>query len=265
MNMAKSIPCSKNYSRKQIAYERDKTVTMATANFRTTALQAWDIQTPWTLLLGNVEVSPKSMEKLLILYADPVYAFYRKEGLSSADSEDLTQQLLMSFFLVRRSHLATQPTKGRFRDYLLIAAKNMLLDWRKGTRAKKRGGSDHTLSLSELKWDDHVWEPAGGSTPNDEYDRQWARTTWAAALEIFRSRQPAELTATLEIYYQGDTKASQNEAASKLNISVACFNSRLHRARKCLHQVLQDLIRATVDNEFEVAEEMARLRELLSR
>lgn len=238
---------------------------MDTAHFRTTALQAWDIQTPWTLLLGNIEASPHSMEKLLGLYADPIYAFYRKEGLSSTDAEDLSQQLLMSFFLIRRSHLATQPQKGRFRDYLLIAAKNMLLDWRKGTRAKKRGGATPTVSLSELKWDEHVWEPAGGLTPNEEFERQWARTTWMAALELFRQREPAELTATLELYYQGDTKASQEESALKLNISVACFNSRLHRARKSLHEILQNLVRATVDSESELTEEMARLRELLSR
>lgn len=238
---------------------------MNTTQFKTTALQAWDIQTPWTLLLGDADKAPHSLEKLLALYSSPVYAFYRKEGLSSADAEDLTQQLLLSFFLVRKSHLNTEPTKGRFRDYLLIAARNVLLDWRKGARAKKREGAKPTLSISELKWDERVWEPAGGTTPNEEFERQWARTTWAAALEVFRRREPGELTATLELYYQGDAKTSQEEAARKLNVSVACLNSRLHRARKSLHKILLSMIRATVENEAEAEDEMGRLRELLSR
>jgi RNA polymerase sigma factor (sigma-70 family) len=238
---------------------------MNTENFRTTALQAWNVETPWTLLLQNAGKEPDTLEKLLGIYADPIYGFYRREGLNSADAEDLTQQLLLSFFLVRESHFDTSPAQGRFRQYLLAAAKNMLLDWRKGLRAQKRGGAQGVRSIEELQWNDTAWQPAGGASPEEEFERQWARTTWQAALELFRQREEPELTQTLEVYYHGEQKLTQEEAARKLNVSLDCFNSRMHRARKRLQKTVRDVIRSTVASENDVEEEMQRLHELLGQ
>jgi RNA polymerase sigma factor (sigma-70 family) len=223
----------------------------------------FDIRTPWTLLLNGSQQKQQQLEKLLSIYHAPVYAFYRAQGLSASDAEDCTQDLLMDFFLVRESHKAAHPAKGRFRNYLFTAARNLLADWKKRGKARRRGGQHKKVSLDALKSEFGYTEPSGKLTPEAEYEIQWAASTWRAALQIFNERHDATLTQTLELVYFGPARITQQEAAEKLGISVPAINSRLHTARKLLLQCVKEVVIATLDDPGELKDELAHLRSFL--
>jgi RNA polymerase sigma-70 factor (ECF subfamily) len=228
------------------------------------ALQ-WDMKTPWTLLLYSGPEHRSSLEQLLQIYQRPVYAYYRAHGVSSADAEDRTQELLMDFFLIRGSHKKANPARGLFRNYLFTAARNALLDWQKSKNAARRGGDKKIFSLNQADQAQWQCEPTSKLAPEEEYERQWAVTTWSTAFDLFKSRHDSDAVNALEVFYFASTKLSQREAAAKFGITVAAFNSRLHNARRQLFECLTEVVSATVENPADVKGELDCLRQLLEK
>jgi RNA polymerase sigma factor (sigma-70 family) len=237
---------------------------LGTSSARTSVVNAWAVKTPWTVLLSAREQHAAGMEQLLSLYSDPIYAYYRRQGLTPSDAEDLTQHMLMEFFLVKKSHETVSPTRGRFRDFLLASARNALLDWRKHGRAQRRGGDRKCFSLDELKEQWAHWEPADSDSPEAEFERQWARSTWLAALELFRARNSPELVEALDAFYAGGDRPTQEQAAAQLGVSVACLNSRLYTARRRLFECIQEIVRATIEDPRDLGRELNWLRDMLA-
>lgn len=227
--------------------------------------RGWGVDTPWTLLLKADPRAKVQLERLLQIYQEPVYAYYRAEGLTRPDAEDLTQGLLMDFFLVKGSHKNAEKARGRFRNYLLAAARHALLDWRKRGNALKKGGGKKKLSLDRLKEDRVHWEPDAGTPPDEEFERHWALATWRAAMELFRSRQEEHLVEALDLFYGSGKRYSQQEAAKELGISLAAFNSRLYTARRRLFACIREIVQPTVEQEGELKEELDRLRDRLAQ
>ncbi len=227
--------------------------------------KGWGVLTPWTLLMKAGDKNQSDLEKLLQIYQEPVYAYYRAEGLPPQDAEDLTQSLLMDFFLVKGSQKKAEQERGRFRNYLLAAARHALLDWKKKGTAKRRGGKKRQFSLDMMKDARVHWEPEGGTTPNEEYERHWALATWRAAMEIFRTRQEPHLVEALDLFYGNEKNMTQQEAARQLGISVAAFNSRLYTARRRLFSCIREILHPTVEEEGDLDEELDQLREGLSK
>src|SRR5437868_5052288 len=113
---------------------------MAKTSAKSHGPRVWDIKTPWTLLLDSGAEAKENLERLVTIYLDPIYAYYRAQGLNASDAEDLTQSVLLDFFVVRKSHKEAQPAHGRFRNFLLAAARNGFLNWKKHGQTKRRGG-----------------------------------------------------------------------------------------------------------------------------
>lgn len=226
--------------------------------------KGWGVRTPWTLLLGADPKKKKEMEQLLSIYQAPILTFYLAKGLKKEDAEDLTQVLLMDFFLVKGSHRQAVPAKGRFRNYLLAAASHAMADERKHRTAKRRGGSKALVSVDKLKEAEHAWEPSSSHTPEEAFDRQWALSTWRAAKALFQKRAERALVEAFDLFYDPRSKLSQQEAARKLGISVAAFNSRLYTARRQLFACLREIVRPTVESEDDLAAELAKMRDLLN-
>ena len=133
--------------------------------------------------------------------------------------------------MAARCHQKAEPARGRFRSYLLAAARHALLDWKKHQNALRRGGGQKPFSLEKLKEVQVPFEPADGATPEEEFDRRWAQATWQAAMAIFKDRHDSQLVEVLEMNYLGERELTQDQAAQELGISVAAYNSRIdHRA-----------------------------------
>ena len=225
----------------------------------------WNMATPWTALLNSSAMKSAGLERLLTIYRDPVYAYFRAQQLNSADAEDLTQQLLMDFFLVRGSHRAADPARGRFRNFLLSSARNALLDWKKRGRSLKRGGKVAHVHLDallagpvpELKVNK-------GVDPDGYFDRYWALATWRTAYDLFRNRVSRQLVEAFELCYASSGKGSQEQSARKLGISIAAYNSRTFMARKRFYECIKEVVRATLDDPDEIKVELEYLFQLLT-
>jgi RNA polymerase sigma-70 factor (ECF subfamily) len=244
---------------------------MAVSNKKSIALlpaqggALWNVKTPWTVLLQADAAHAANLERLLSIYREPVYAYYRAQQLSESDAEDLTQQLLMDFFLVRGSHKKAQAARGRFRFFLLSSARHALLDWKKHKRSLKRGGKAAHVSLEQVKS-----TKAAGAEHNDPadpdalFDRHWALATWRAGFESFKTQSSAQLVEAFELFYAAQQGNSQELAAKKLGISTAAFNSRLFTARQKFFECIKDIVQTTLEDKGEMKEELDYLFRLLS-
>src|SRR5512140_1113816 len=87
-----------------------------------------------------------ALEQLCRAYWQPIYAFVRRQGHSPPDAQDLTQEFFAR--LLEKNYLqGVNPSKGRFRSFLLASVKHFLAnEWDKA-RAQKRGGRQVLLSI----------------------------------------------------------------------------------------------------------------------
>jgi DNA-directed RNA polymerase specialized sigma24 family protein len=134
--------------------------------------------THWSVVLragvGGSPEAEKALAHLCQTYWYPVYAFFRREGRSPEEAEDLTQ----SFFamLLERGDLArVHPAKGRFRSFLLASARNFLKnDWNRARRLKRGGGAE-VFSIQGMPAEEwYRLEPLDDSSADKLFDRRWA-------------------------------------------------------------------------------------------
>ena len=82
--------------------------------------------THWSIVLaaGRSESTHAqvALEQLCANYWHPIYFYVRRQGHSPADAQDLTQEFFAR--LLARNDIATvDPSKGRFRSFLLASLK----------------------------------------------------------------------------------------------------------------------------------------------
>jgi RNA polymerase sigma-70 factor (ECF subfamily) len=224
------------------------------------------------VLLAGEGGSPEAEDALTRLcqtYWYPVYAFFRREGRSAEEGEDLTQ----SFFaeVVQRSDLArVHPAKGRFRSFLLAAARNFLRnDWNRAQRLK-RGGGTHVFSIDALTAEEwYHLEPADDSSPEKAFDRRWAETL----IELVLKRLEAECQKAgqsdrfqvLRDFVVGEAAdLSYAEAGARLGLSESAVTSAIHRMRGRFRELLRAHVAETVESPGEIETEMQDLLAALS-
>ena len=228
--------------------------------------------THWSVVLaardGCDAEGRSALDTLCRLYWYPVYALVRGRGYSPQDAEDLTQ----GFFhrLIAKDGLRqVQPSKGRFRHFLLAALKNFLSnEWDKG-RTLKRGGDCTFWSLDALAAEKrYAEEPVDGNAPDVLYDRRWALRLLEHSLRQLREEYvvagKGELFETLkECLTPGSAPASQTELARRLGKSVEAVAVAIHRLRRRYGECLRDQIAQTVADPKEVDLELRDLRAIL--
>jgi RNA polymerase sigma factor (sigma-70 family) len=224
--------------------------------------------THWSLVLAaggtdSLEARP-AMERLLETYWYPLYAFVRGKGHAAEAAYDSTQEFISRLLERKLLHVA-DPTKGRFRTFLLTCLERFLVDeWAHANR-QKRGGGRTILSLSAPEADERYrLEPADPLTPERIYEKQWA----IALLERTLSRLKEEATAAgrgemfeaLAPFLSGDDSGSPYlELAARLGMKEGALRTAVHRLRKRYGALLRDEIASTVSDPKEVEEELRDL------
>jgi DNA-directed RNA polymerase specialized sigma24 family protein len=127
--------------------------------------------THWSVVLeaqGESPAAQEALEKLCRTYWRPIFAFLRRQGLSSAEAEDITQGFFAQL-LERRSLDAVRKKKGRLRSYLLGALKYFLTDEQRRAMAIKRGKGQRVMSFDELRAEEQIeMELADPVTPGND-------------------------------------------------------------------------------------------------
>jgi len=234
------------------------------------------IPTRWTLVLRARGNTPEAKAALCVLceaYWQPIYRFLRRSGRDEDAARDLTQEFCARL-LAGDPLAAVDPTRGRFRSFLLGALKHFLADVRDHERRQKRGGGSVVESLdagsaTETGTELQVPDPAG-SVPDEIFDRDWALAVMAHALKAVQQELSAEgkeeQFEILQPWLAGDSAGvSQAEAALKLGLSEGAVKVAIHRLRKKFRQAVKNEISQTLGDPAAVQEELHYLVEVLSR
>jgi RNA polymerase sigma-70 factor (ECF subfamily) len=198
-------------------------------------------------------------------YREPVMHFLLRRGIDTARVEDVTHDFFLH--LIEKSTLArADVARGRFRTFLLGALVRFLGDLRDREQAAKRGGGTGPLSLDaeENTWAVPLVEPATAA----EFDREWAVQLLTLALQRleaeYRERGREATFAVLRAYVPGGVAPPPyEEAAQRLQLSLAAFKTEVHRLRQRFRGCLREELARTVASPGEVDDEIAYLGRVL--
>lgn len=224
--------------------------------------------THWSVVLlardAQMPQARDALEQLCRAYWHPLYAFVRRQGHSPEEAKDLTQE----FFLHLLEHDAlagVDPSKGRFRSFLLKSVKNLMANEWHRARAQKRGGGAAVFSLDDKWGEEHYQvEVADTLTPDKLFDRRWAETLLEKVLlrvrEEWNARDKQQRFDELKVFLverRGTMPFA--EVAARLGITLPALRSMLHRLRASYRKVFTQEIAHTVASPNEIEDEIRHL------
>jgi RNA polymerase sigma-70 factor (ECF subfamily) len=220
--------------------------------------------TCWTQVSRAKADSPegrRALAELCNAYYEPVAAFLRYE-LRDADA---ARELAHDFFahLLAGGAIAhVEQERGRFRSYLLGAVKHFRSNQNETLRRLKRGGGVENISLNDTEA--YSVPDAGVLSPDAAFDRQWALTVVAHALEALRRECAAERHADffelVKPWLTGDTtRGDQTALAASCGMNANALKVAVHRLKRRFRQLLKAEVAGTLDDPGQVEAEMRAL------
>ena len=230
-------------------------------------------QTRWSLIVAARERdTPEAHNALSLLcesYWYPLYAYIRRRGYTADEAADLTQgffaRLLESEFFG-----AADPTKGRFRAFLLASCKNFMANEHDRAIAQKRGGGRSPLSINVGSAEGrYSSEPSHELTAEKLFERRWAVTLLDHALARLRKEFMDKGKETqfdqLRVYLVGERGGpSHGKAAEELGMTAGAVKVAVHRMRQRYRELLREEIAHTVGGPDQIEEEIRQLFAALS-
>ncbi len=220
--------------------------------------------TQWSVVLsardGSEDVAREALEALCDDYWYPLYAYVRGLGHSVQDANDLTQGFFAE--LLEKDRLrAIDPSRGRFRSFLLASLKHYIShQWKRG-QAQRRGGGTQIVPLdvddAETRYSR---DPVYSQTPELIFERHWGQTVMELALQKLRRGRRVEQLDRLVPYVTGaQPQVSYARMASELGTSTSAIKSAVHRLRKRFGRLLREEIAQTVADPDDVDDELRHL------
>ncbi len=224
--------------------------------------------TPWTdVTLAQQSASlagRAALERLCQLYWYPVYAHIRRSGQAPHDAEDLTQEFFA--LLIEKNYLgAADRKRGRFRSFLLVAVNRFLVNAYHRERTLKRGGGQNIISIDQQAAESWLEsETATGLSPDQSFDRSWARSVLEQALGRLRSdfaaRDQLALFEGLKDFATGDTEhRDYAEVAARLGMTTGSVAVAVHRLRERYRELLLTEVQSTIANPDQAEAELRHL------
>jgi RNA polymerase sigma-70 factor (ECF subfamily) len=211
----------------------------------------------------------EALETLCRTYWYPLYASARRRGADRHEAEDLVQGFFAEL-LGKRWVDAADPSRGRFRAFLITAFRRHCAKEHAKDSAQKRGGGVKTLPLD---FDDgetrFAAEPAMDVDPDRAFERRWALALHARALERarreFETGARPELAAALLPHLGGPGEARPYaEIAAGLGMSEGAVKVAAFRVRARYGELIRAEIRDTVEGEADVEDELRRLMQAVA-
>ena len=230
--------------------------------------------THWSVVMTAAQSDPArahdALEHLCRLYWYPIYHFVRRQGNSTHDAQDFTQEFFAR--LLEKNWLAhADQSRGRFRTFLLLVLKRFLAsEWHRAN-AQKRAGNLHCLPLqldnAETRY---LNEPAASGTPEHAFERQWALTLLETVLRQLRNDYEQDgnsrLFEALKPTLMGRRETQPYATlAANLEMSEGAVKVAVHRLRERYRERLKAEIAHTVASPADVEDEMRHLFRVLSR
>jgi RNA polymerase sigma-70 factor (ECF subfamily) len=228
----------------------------------------WFATTHWSVVLsagdsGSAQAGA-ALEDLCKSYWYPLYAYVRRRGHDSEAAKELTQEFF-ALLLGKKLLAGVDPTRGKFRSWLLGVMNHFLAhEWAR-SRAQKRGGGQAAFSLDEARAEErYELEPIDEATPEKLFDHRWALTVLDQSAVRLREEYEAagkgQLYTSLKSFVSADGGlVSYEQAAQLLGLSQSAVKSAIHRLRQRYQELIRDEISQTVTSDAEVDEEIRYL------
>jgi RNA polymerase sigma-70 factor (ECF subfamily) len=238
--------------------------------------------TRWTVVVAagshDTAAAREALGTLCKTYWYPLYCFARRRGASAHTAQDLVQSFLVK--VVEHGTVgAADPSRGRFRSFLLTAFRNhMADDWEKQSAAKRGGGKtplsldaraeggnaggiDSGVGAGESRFQSEI---ADGTTPERLFERRWALDLLATALRRARTEaeatQPAAFVREILPFIGGPgDSAPYAEIAAHHGTTEGAVKTAVHRLRSRYREHLRATIRDTVASDADVEDEIRDL------
>ena len=235
------------------------------------------LTTHWSLVddietTENADKNRALVGVLLKRYWKPVYCYLRRKGYDNEQAKDLTQGFFHEVVLGRQLIEKADPSKGRFRSYLLVALNNYLATVHNAQTAQKRMPEGGLIPLDMTDPPDFS-RIVGHYTPEESFDYAWVSALLEQVLEevettcyeegksvhwrVFRERILAPITDGVdppdlgEICHKYDIKNSR--VASNMIITV----------KRRFEVVLRKHLRQTVASDDQTEDELAEISKFL--
>jgi RNA polymerase sigma factor (sigma-70 family) len=186
-------------------------------------------ETRWSQLLELRDPAhpdyARHLERLAKQYWQPVFHYAR--ALGSRDPEDVTQQFF-AMLLGRRDLEKLSPDRGSFRGFLKTALRHFLLSADRAAKIR-----------AELP----LPKDADGRTPEEAFDREWARGVLVEATARLRRDSPPASFLIFREYCLEENGTTYALLARKHGLSEDDIRNRLREARRRLREILEALLR----------------------
>ncbi len=228
------------------------------ATFRTTR---------WTQVRQAKAESPegrRALHELCEAYYEPVAAFLRSELRDPATARDLAHDFFANM-LAGGAIAHAQAERGRFRSYLLGAVKHFLSHQRAAALRLKRGGGAEQISLNDTEAGEaRTVADARVLSPDAAFDRQWALTVLARALEALRAECVAagrgEFFEGVKPWLTGEAAhGDQTALAARCGMNANALKVAVHRLKRRFRELLKAEVAGTLEDPGAVEEEMRAL------
>lgn len=231
--------------------------------------------TRWSLILQarSAEGQParEALDELIRCYWLPVYAFMRQQTRDIHLAQDWTQGLFTNL-LATRALTDVNPQRGRFRSFLLAAARHYVSNERDREQAAKRGGDVNHLPMDfdfeegECQLQNSLMHHV---TAEAIFERQWALTLLHRVMnrlcDLYVDAGSRLLFEALSPAMNFDAGSSSlKDIAEKLLMSEEALRVALHRMRKRYRQLLRDEISQTTESSDDVDDELRHLLSVVS-
>src|SRR6516165_11585358 len=211
-----------------------------------------------------------ALSELCRIYWRPVYLFLRRQGIAQHDAQDLTQGFFAEL-IESRAYTRADPTKGRFRSFLLGTLKHFVAHTRDYDRAQKRGGGNMPVELDDaaLSEAETYASRCKDWSADGIFDREWAASLARQALN--RLEQEYELGGKSALFEAlksrltaGDAAAiPYEELANRLGRTAAHLRVDVTRLRARYRAIRREEVCGTVVDPSDVDEELRHLRQAM--
>jgi len=229
--------------------------------------------THWSLILAardrGTSQADHALAELCAAYWYPLYAFIRRRGHDPDRAADLTQGFFARF-LEKDCLRSVDPSKGRFRAFLLAACKHFLANAHDREIALKRGGGRRPVSIDRRDAEGrYLCEPAHDLTPERLFERRWALTLLDRALDQvgreFHRGGKGVLYDRLKVVLTGaEGAASYARLGAELRMTEDAVKKAAQRLRQRYREVLRELVAETVEEPGQVDDEIRALFAILA-
>ncbi len=225
--------------------------------------------TAWSIVLGARDRKAPDhdewLARLVATYWKPVcWYLMRRWNLKADDAADLTQE----FFLRITASDALQgaaPEHGRFRTFLKLKLRDLVVDDLRRRSAEKRGGAVQIVPLA-ADAPDPQW---GGLAPDEAFDRDWAACLMNEAISQLERQLAVDGKETVYRAFRlcvlTSPPRSYHDCAEALSIKESDVRNYVFRARGELQSILRRLVRESVERDDDLDAECAFLMSLFER